>query len=126
MKRIFLVLLVIALGSPFVLSFGNSDVVGIWNCKTDTEQSLEFKLTFFEKDGRLYGKYNTENQEMILHYIRILNDKLRFQTETKGLKIKYIADVEDTKMSGTISTKDLAVQFSGEKVVPPEQPKASK
>ncbi len=121
MKKILLILIIMALGSPFILSLDNADVVGIWNCKTDTEQSLDFKLTLFEKNGRLFGKYNTENQEMILHYIRILNDELRFQTEARGLKIKYRATVEDNKINGSISTKDLVVEFSGTKLQPEDK-----
>lgn len=103
----------------FILSFSslaaltNSDTVGTWNCKTDTEQPVEFKLNLFEKDGHLYGSYITENQELPLHYIRILDNELRFQVETRGLKIKYRSTIEDNSIQGTISAENLAVEFSG-------------
>ena len=120
MKKTLLILLLLAFSSPFIMATDNSDVVGIWKCETQTDTTLEFTLTLFEKDGYLYGKYNTENKEMILHYIRILDDYLRFQTETKGLEIKYRITVEENKMSGAISTKDLSVNFTGSKEMPPQ------
>ncbi len=113
MKRISLILLVFVLGSSFLTATANSDVVGTWLCKTDTDTVVEFKLDLFEKEGRLYGKYTAAKTELILHYIRILNDELRFQTETKGLKIKYRTTVEGNEIKGTISTDDLTVNFTG-------------
>ncbi len=113
MKRISLILLVFALCSSFLTATVNSDVVGTWLCKTDTDTVVEFKLNLFEKDGRLYGKYIAKKTELIMHYIRILDDELRFQTETQGLKIKYRATVEGNEIKGTISTDDLTVNFTG-------------
>jgi hypothetical protein len=121
MKKILLILLLFALSSPFIMATENSDVIGTWKCETQTDKTLEFTLTLFEKDGNLFGKYNTKNKEMILHYIRILDDYLRFQTETKGLKIKYRASVEDNKMQGTIQTKELSINFTGSREMPPQQ-----
>lgn len=121
MKRICLILLLFALSSPFIMATANSDVVGIWKCETETEKTVEFKLTLFEKNGRLFGKYNTENLEMILHYIRILNDELLFQTEIKGLKIKYRTTVEGNKIQGTLNTEDLTVKFNGVREEPTQQ-----
>ncbi|MFH1965493.1 MAG: hypothetical protein ABIJ42_08130 [Acidobacteriota bacterium] len=121
MKRICLILPLFVLFSPFILATDNSDVIGTWKCETQTEKIVEFTLTLFEKDGRLFGKYNTEHLEMILHYIRILNDELLFQTEIKGLKIKYRTTVEGNKIQGTLNTEDLTVKFAGVREEPPQQ-----
>lgn len=118
MRKICLFIIVLVLSSTFISAIGNSDVAGTWLCKTETEKTVEFKLYLFEKEGRLYGKYTAGKTTLVMHYIRILNDELRFQTETQGLKIKYRATVEGDEIKGTISTDDLEVEFTGNREVP--------
>jgi len=123
-KRICLVLLLLCLQAPSILALTNSDAVGTWICKTDTEQVVEFKLYLFEKNDRLYGKYLTEHQELVLHYLRIWEDALQFQTETKGMKIKYRATIDGNDIKGTITNGEFSIDFTGTRKVP-EKKKAS-
>lgn len=118
MKKTGLIFLLFALSFSILYATTESEVIGSWNCKTDTEETVEFQLTFFEKNGHLYGTYKTEKQELPLHYIRILDDQLRFQVETRGLKIKYRSTIEGNGIEGTISAENLAVEFTGTRAEP--------
>jgi len=121
MKRIGLAVLFLSLCAPFILATTKSDVVGTWNCETKTEEVLEFKLILFEKNGHLFGRYTTEHQELALRYIRILNDELRFVTETRGMKIDYRCTVEGDAIKGTISSGELSVDFTGTRDNPEQE-----
>lgn len=125
MKKITLLWLPLLLLLSQAWALDNSEVVGTWNCKPDMENATGFQLNLFEKNDRLFGTYTTEHQQHTLLYVHILEDRLRFQIETKGLKIKFKASVEGNRIRGTISTEDDSIGFTGIKE-DPEQPEDKK
>lgn len=119
MRKLFVLLFVLAISLPSFAGLKEKDVLGKWTYKVETpDGTLTGFLKFEKKEGKLSGEVITSNGETV-PFVKVEirdNSILYFEIEVEYQVIKATLTVEKKKYTGTIAADGGEMTLNGEKV----------
>ncbi len=119
MKKLFVLLFVMAISLPSFAGLKEKDVLGKWTYKVETpDETLTGFLKFEKKEGKITGKVISSDGETVpFSKVEIRdNSILYFELEVDYQVLKATLTVEKKKYVGTIAAEGGEMTLTGEKV----------